>query len=148
MASLATGRIDNMAYRVLSHTADTGIEAAGETLAELIEVLSKGMFELMARCDPSVDLHRLTLRVDAPTIEDLVVDILSELLFRSETEDLVFCEFRVTLEPGVPAATVETAGVPVDTVEPTGPPIKAVTYHDLVVEQRESLWYGRVYFDV
>ncbi|HSJ83244.1 MAG TPA: archease [Acidimicrobiia bacterium] len=137
-----------MTYRVLSHTADTGIEATGHTLAELIEVLSQGMFELMARCDPSADRRRLTLRVDAPTIEDLVVDILSELLFRSETEDLLFCQFRVTLEPGVPAATVETAGIPVHEVEPTGPPIKAVTYHDLVVEQRESQWYGRVYFDV
>jgi SHS2 domain-containing protein len=137
-----------MAYRVLSHTADTGIEATGYTLAELIEVLSRGMFELMARCEPSAERRRLTLRVDAPTMEDLVVDILSELLFHSETEDLVFCEFRVTLEPDVPAAIVETAGIPVHEAEPTGPPIKAVTYHDLVVEQRERQWYGRVYFDV
>jgi SHS2 domain-containing protein len=137
-----------MAYRVLSHTADTGIEATGRTLAELIEVLSRGMFELMARCDQSADRRRITLRVAAPTIEDLVVDILSELLFRSETEDLVFCEFRVTLEPDAPAAIVDTGGVPVGGVEPTGPPIKAVTYHDLVVEQRERQWYGRVYFDV
>jgi SHS2 domain-containing protein len=137
-----------MAYRVLSHTADTGIEATGHTLAELIEVLSQGMFELMARSDVSSDRRWLTLRVDAPTIEDLVVDILSELLFRSETEDLLFCEFRVTLEPGVPAATVEAVGVPIHEGEPTGPPIKAVTYHDLVVEQQESQWYGRVYFDV
>jgi SHS2 domain-containing protein len=33
-------------------------------------------------------------------------------------------------------------------VEPTGPPIKAVTYHAVVVEQREEDWLGRVYFDV
>lgn len=136
-----------MGYRVLPHTADTGIEATGHNLAELIEVLSRGMFELMARCDPSAHRHPLTLSVAAPTIEDLVVDILSELLFRSETQDLVFCDFRVTLQPG-PAATVETGGIPIHDVEPAGPPIKAVTYHDLVIEERERQWYGRVYFDV
>jgi SHS2 domain-containing protein len=137
-----------MAYRVLSHTADTGIEATGHTPAGLIEVLALGMFELMARCEPSADRRTLTFRVDARSIEDLVVDILSELLFRSETEDLAFCEFRVTLEAGMNAADVETVGIPVHEVEPTGPPIKAVTYHDLTVEQRDGLWYGRVYFDV
>jgi len=137
-----------MAYRVLPHTADTGIEATAGTLAALMEVLLQGMFELIGRCEPSADRRRLTLRVDASTIEDLVVDTLSELLYHSETEDLVFCEFRVNMEPGSPAAMVEAGGVPTHAVEPTGPPIKAVTYHDLVVEQRDGGWYGRVYFDV
>jgi SHS2 domain-containing protein len=137
-----------MTYRVLRHTADIGIEATGHTLTELIEVLSRGMFELMARCDPSAHRRLLTLRVAAPTVEDLVVDILSELLLHSETEDLVFCEFRVTLQPGRAAATVETGGIPIHDVEPAGPPIKSVTYHDLVVAERDGQWYGRVYFDV
>jgi SHS2 domain-containing protein len=46
------------------------------------------------------------------------------------------------------AVKVQAGGLLVDAVEPIGPPIKAVTYHELVVEQRDGVWYGRVYFDV
>ena len=137
-----------MSYRVLSHTADTGIEGTAETLDALIALMSQGMFELVGRCKPSSPRRWLTLTIDAATIEDLLVDTLSELLYLSETEDLLFCDFRVQVEPGGPGATVEVGGVPADAAEPAGPPIKAVTYHDLVVERREGSWYGRVYFDV
>ena len=137
-----------MPYRVLPHTADTGIEGTAETLDSLIAVLSQGMFELVGRCKPSSQRRWLTLTIDAETVEDLLVDTLSELLYLSETEDLLFCDFRVRVHPGGPAATMEVGGVPASAVEPAGPPIKAVTYHDLVVEPRKGSWYGRVYFDV
>ena len=137
-----------MSYRVLPHTADTGIEGTAETLDSLIAVMSQGMFELVGRCKASSQRRWLTLTIDAETVEDLLVDTMSELLYLSETEDLLFCDFRVRVHPGGPAATMEVGGVPASAVEPAGPPIKAVTYHDLVVEQRDGGWYGRVYFDV
>lgn len=137
-----------MSYRVLPHTADTGIEGTAETLDELIAVMAQGMFELVGRCKASSPRRWLTLTVDAETVEDLLVDTLSELLFLSETEELHFCDFRVRVEPGEQTATVEVGGVPVDALEASGPPIKAVTYHDLVVAPRKGSWYGRVYLDV
>jgi SHS2 domain-containing protein len=135
-------------YRVLSHTADTGIEAHAESLGSLITVLSLGMFELMAPCQPSKDLRWVTFEVDAPTVEDLVVDALSELLYHSEAEDIVFCEVRVDVDSDALVAKVEAGGVPVHAVEAIGPPVKAITYHDLIVEPTGQGWRGRVYFDV
>ncbi|MDP3984273.1 MAG: archease, partial [Acidimicrobiia bacterium] len=114
----------------------------------LIREMSVGMFALVAVIEPSAAQRWITLRVEAPTIEDLVVDTLSELLYHSEIEDLVFCDFRVNKEPNVLAVMVEAGGVPVSVVEPDGPPIKAVTFHDLVVEERDDGWYARAYFDV
>jgi SHS2 domain-containing protein len=137
-----------MPYRVLSHTADTGIEATGASLASLIEEMATGMFSLVATIEPSAAERWTKVSVESPTPGDLVVDSLSELIYLSETEDLVFCAFRVELSPGALAVTLESGGIPVAAVVPTGPPIKAVTYHRLVVEEREEGWYGRVYFDV
>jgi SHS2 domain-containing protein len=141
-------RINSMPYRVLSHTADTGIEATGASLGSLIEELATGMFSLVATIEPSAAERWTKVSVESPTPGDLVVDSLSELIYLSETEDLVFCAFRVELSPGALAVTLESGGIPVAAVVPTGPPIKAVTYHRLVVEEREEGWYGRVYFDV
>ena len=137
-----------MSYRVLSHTADTGIEATGDSLSSLVTELATGMFSLVATIEPSAAVRWTKVRVESATPEDLVVDTLSELVYLSEIEDLVFCAFRVDSSPDALAITVEAGGVPVAAVEPSGPPIKAVTYHRLVVEERGDGWYGRVYFDV
>ena len=137
-----------MAYRVLSHTADTGIEATADSLAGLIGELCAGMFGLVAAVVPSAAKKWVEVSLVAQSVEELVVDTLSELLYHAEVENLTFCAFRVSMGPDDLAAKVQAGGLFVDAVEPVGPPIKAVTYHDLVVEQRDGVWYGRVYFDV
>jgi SHS2 domain-containing protein len=139
-----------MAHRVLSHTADTGIEATAGSLPDLLHELAEGMFGLIAVVEPGAARRWVALKVESPDPGELVVDTLSELVYHSEIEDLVFCDFRVEEEEdgeGL-AVTVEAGGLPVGEVDPDGPPIKAVTYHDLVVEEREDGWYARVYFDV
>jgi SHS2 domain-containing protein len=136
-----------MACRVLSHTADTGIEATADSLGNLVGVLCTGMFGLMASVEPSAAKRWVEVNLAAQTVEELVVDALSELLYHSEVENLIFCAFQVSMGPEL-ALRVRAGGLLVDAVEPVGPPIKAVTYHDLVVEQRDDIWYGRVYFDV
>jgi SHS2 domain-containing protein len=76
-----------------------------------------------------------------------VVELLSELLYESEVQDLVLCEFETTML-GPTHARVAARGVDISEVDVTGPPIKAVTYHAVAVAQRENDWLGRVYFDV
>jgi len=139
--------IPSMASRVLSHTADTGIEVTADSLADLIGELCAGMFGLMASVEPSAAEKWVEVSLVAQTVEELVVNTLSELVYHSEVENLIFCAFRVWMGPDL-AVRVKAGGLLVDAVEPVGPPIKAVTYHDLVVEQRDDIWYGRVYFDV
>ena len=136
-----------MAHRVLSHTADSGIEATADTLSMLIHELAAGMFGLIAVLDPGESERWVTATVESTSIEDLVVDSLSELLGLAEVDDLVLCDFRVTIGEGL-TANIEAGGVPAEEIQPEGPPIKAVTYHGLRAEETEDGWYGRVYFDV
>ena len=136
-----------MAYEILDHTADTGIEARAESLPDLIEDLATGMFAIMAEADPCPGAEAITIEVNAPTEEDLVVEVLSELLYESEVEDLILCGFRVKMTSSH-RVEVSASGVPTSEVELTGPPIKAVTYHDVTVEERDDGWFAKVYFDV
>jgi SHS2 domain-containing protein len=136
-----------MAYEVLSHTADTGIEATAPSVSALIDELATGMFELMATVAPCPNDVGVEVEVTAPTLEDLVVGLLSELLYESEVQDLALCGFETTML-GPTHARINARGVDISGVEVTGPPIKAVTYHAVVVDRREGDWLGRVYFDV
>lgn len=137
-----------MSYRVIHHTADSGIEAEAGSLAALVAELAAGMFSLIAELEPAAADHWVELRVESPTLEDLVVDTLSELLYRSEVEDLVFCSFEVEEKSGELALTVRAGGVQSSSVEQAGAAVKAVTYHRLSVERRDRGWWARVYFDV
>lgn len=137
-----------MTHRVLPHTADTGVEAAADSLAALVSELATAMFGLMAEAECEGLEQWIEVRVESPTVEDLAVDALSALLSQSEVDDLFLCAFEVNQAPDAFALTIRAGGVPMGRVEAIGPPIKAVTYHNLVVEARDHGWYARVFFDV
>jgi SHS2 domain-containing protein len=137
-----------VAHRVLPHTADTGVEAVADSLAALISELAGAMFGLIAEAECESVEKWIEIQVESPTVEDLVVDTLSALLYHSEVEDLFLCVFEVKQAADALALTMRAGGVATGTVEEVGPPIKAVTYHNLSVEKRDHGWYGRVYFDV
>lgn len=133
-------------YRILSHTADTAIEAWGDDLAELIANTAAGMFALMY--DPaSIAATRQTeITVSAEREPDLVVDALAELLYLSEADDLALSRFQVSINDNT--VQIRAQGGPLQQVKLHGPPIKAVTYHDLTVEHTADGWHARVVFDV
>ena len=138
-----------MTRSTVSHTADAGLEARSPTFSGLIGELAAGMFELMAPLESR--RRSMTVRVDvsADSPEQLAVDLLSELLHRSEADDCFLFSFRVLVDQGPPLRLeVEADGAPADQVELSGAPIKAVTYHDLVVREEDDGWFARVYFDV
>lgn len=144
---VAERTIPVLPYEILAHTADTGLEATASSLPRLIDEMATGMFRLMAEVEPCPAIEPIEIEVAAPTAEDLVVEVLSELLYESEVEDLVLCGFKTTMV-GKGRARVTASGAPTSDVDLAGPPIKAVTYHDVTVEKRDGAWYGRVYFDV
>ena len=134
-------------YEVLDHSADAAIIAYGTTQHELFENAAYGMFDLM------YDLASLRPERDRPimaaedSVEDLLVEWLSELLYRSEAERIAFCYFTVDrLEEG--GVKGSAGGPPLDEVELRGAPIKAVTYHDLAVTPVPDGWWARIVFDV
>lgn len=134
-------------YRELSHTADTGIETEAGSLPEVISAAARAMFHLMYGGIEGEATRQLTFEVRAPTCEELLYDVLAELLWRSEAEEVAVSEIRVEVEDAY-RARVEARGAPFDEVELAGPPIKAVTYHDLVCRRCDGDWYARVVFDV
>ncbi len=134
-------------YEVLSHTADTGVIVLAATMRELFEHTAFAMFDLMFGIGDLLGVDRVEVEVAATTVEELLVDWLSTLLFEAETRDLALCSFGiVTLSEG--RLSGWAVGVPVAPVELIGPPVKAVTYHDLSVVQLARGWSARVLFDV
>ena len=142
------GQVVAGSYTVISHTADIGIAVDADTLPEMLAWACRGMFELMYDLDALTPDVEFEIVVEAAGIEELLVDVLSEVLYRSEAGDLVPCTFTVG-EASAMRARLTVGAVRMRPGLLCGAPIKAVTYHDLEVGQRSSgAWAARVIFDV
>lgn len=130
-------------YEEIEHTADWAFRAYGSTLQELFENAAYALFALEGALDAQSTLTR-ELHVEGIDREALLVNWLSELLFLQETKRETYQKFGITnLSNTALQATVHGAHT-----QPITKFIKAVTYHDLNIEQTEKGWQATVVVDV
>lgn len=133
-------------YELIEHTADVGVKAYGKTLAEAFEHAAEGMFDIITDESTIQPIGEYTIVLEAPDLEQLLVDWLSQLIFLNGAYDLVFGRFEVTLTGTSLSAHV--FGEKYDTKKHRmGVEIKAVTYHMLQVHEEKPL-FVQVLFDI
>jgi SHS2 domain-containing protein len=137
-------------YEFFEHTADVGLVVRGATLPRLFENASRALFDLV--CDRRTVRPRRAVRIAVvgSSLEDLLVRWLSELLYRLETEDLLFSSFRVERVDRLLFRARGTArGETIDRARHRlRREIKAVTYHQIRLVRGRSAWRVRLVFDV
>jgi SHS2 domain-containing protein len=136
-------------YEPLEHTADAGMVAYGRDLPELFAHAAWAMFDIMSDATTIRPQHSLRVDIEAAAdLEDLMVQWLGELLYLYDTRRFLGCAASFArLEPTRLSATVQG-----ETFDPQRHPIdteiKAVTYHQITVEQVDGRWQARVVFDL
>lgn len=82
-------------YEPLEHTSEAGVIAHGTTMAEAFANAAEGMYALMLDLDTVREGEEREIALIGETAEGLLVDWLLELMFLTETQDLVFRRFQV-----------------------------------------------------
>jgi len=125
-----------------------GIAAEGESLAELFRQAAFGLCRIVT---VSVDIQPKTeLRVEirAQDREELLINWLNELIFLLESRHFL----PATFEFDSLTDQQLNARVRGEAIDPTRHAlereIKAVTYHQIVVEQTAAGWRAQVYVDL
>jgi SHS2 domain-containing protein len=135
-------------FEVLDHTADIGLIVYGEDLEALFENAGKGFFHLIT------DLRKVRGRVEkkieikGESLDRLMVDWLSELLYLHDVENLLFKGFKVESvgEDGLKAIV---KGEPFqDGIHVIKTEVKAVTYHQIEVRRENEHWRAQIIFDL
>jgi SHS2 domain-containing protein len=135
-------------YEILDHTADILIRAYGKTLAEAFEHAAKAMFDIITDNSEIESIGQYTIELEAPNIDQLLVDWLSELLFLHGAHNTVFGFFHVTLDTKKCKLIASVFGEQYDIAKhKIGVEIKAVTYHMLEV-RKKSPYQVQVLFDI
>jgi len=135
-------------YEILDHTADIGLIVYGKDLKSLFENAGEGFFNFIT--DLKTVRSRVERRIElgGETLERLMVDWLTELLFLHDVEGLLFKEFTVESvgEDGLKAVV---KGEPFqEKIHVIKTEVKAVTYHQIKVQQEQGGWKTQIIFDL
>jgi len=138
-------------FEIIDHTADIGIVAYGKTKKEVFINAAKGMFEIIA--GENRDLKEnfyAKIKLEAKSLEDLLIAWLNELLYISEVKLVILNKFIIKeLFDGQIKA--EVGGTKINHLSVRiKREVKAVTYHRLEIKKEEEsgLWSAQVIFDI
>src|SRR4030065_2490871 len=135
-------------FKVLDHTADIGLIVYGEDLRTLFENAGEAFFHLIT------DLKKVRRRVErrihigGESLDRLMVDWLSELLYLHDVENLLFKGFKVESvgEDGLKAIV---RGEPFqEGINEIKTEVKQGTYHRIEVRQKNGRWGAQVIQDL
>ena len=140
-----------MPHTFFDHTGDVGVRLSAPTLPDLFRDAALAFTETLTDREKTSRSSDDDVLLDAPTLDDLLVEWLTELLYRFEVRNLlpVDADLTVTEAPG----GCELRGrVASDTFDPDRHPIKVavkgITYHQLEVRRSDVGWETAVVFDI
>jgi len=136
-------------YELIDHTADIGVKAYGKTLPEAFENVAKAMFDIIVDKAEIEAIGQYDIKLEAPNIEQLLVDWLSELLYLNSAQNLVFGLFKIMeFDEKKPSLYARAFGEKFNfSKHKIGSEIKAVTYHMLEVRNKRPI-HVQVLFDI
>lgn len=135
-------------YETFEHTADLGLRVRAADLDTLFTEAGLALFATivddLATVRPE---QKLEIALGGEDCDYLLFDWLNELLFRWDTQHLLFSRFEVSVRADGLSATVW--GEPLDRSRHTlGHEVKAITYHGLRVEPDADGWLAEVIVDI
>ena len=132
-------------FEILEHTADVGVRATAATVEGVFEQATLGLLEITGAAAAGTG-ERIPISVEAGDLGALLVDWLEEVLYLQDARDAIVGEVSVTrIADGRAEGSVAIAPRDRDL---EGTAVKAITYHQLSVEEVEGAWIAVVYFDI
>jgi SHS2 domain-containing protein len=135
-------------YETFEHTADLGLRAGAVDLNTVFAEAARCLFSaIVENLDDVQPRQQLELRIEGTDRELLLFDWLKELLYRFDTEHLLFSRFEVQVDPN--GLTGSAWGEPLDRPRHAlSHEVKAITYHGLRLEQQPDGWLAEVIVDI
>jgi len=135
-------------FEILEHPADIGFLAFGRTLPELFENAAFAMLSIRAEVDDVEPRQQFPIAAAGADFESLLVSFLSEVLYLVDGTQAAFRRVRVDALSEI-AIAATGLGEPGDRSRHRVKLIvKAVTWHQLRIEQIADGWSARVYLDI
>lgn len=135
-----------MSFKEISHTADVKIQARAPTLESLFSETCNALMQVMYGPVRKGSVKK-EIAVTSTDTESLLLEFLSEVLFVSEVEGIVFSDARVRIDGLNLYAELE--GEPFDKERHgQGTEVKGISYSGLSIRQDANGYMVNILFDV
>lgn len=135
-------------FKILDHPADLGIEARGTTLAEAFSSAAVGLMSVILDLSTVSPDEEMEVIITAGDADQLLVKWLSEILYLYDGRRFVCREFAIRdFELTCLRALVRGEEFS-EKKHRAKMDVKAITYHQLLVEEKDDGGLIRVYFDI
>jgi SHS2 domain-containing protein len=134
-------------FEILDHTADVGIIAYGSDLKQAFANAARALFSLITELDDVGEVLYRDIELDASDEESLLVGWLNELVYRFDTEGVLFKRFDI-IQLDETYLKAKGYGEKVDVSRhrlKTG--VKGATYHMLKLDKTDG-YRIQVIFDI
>jgi SHS2 domain-containing protein len=137
-------------FETFDHTADLGLRIVADDLTDLFQTAAVGLFDVIVANREEVralETEQVSLQGDTP--EDLMVEWLNELIYRSETRHRLYSCFQVELDEPACRLTATIGGEPIDRERHIlDHEVKAATRHGLSLKKEPQGWVAEVIVDI
>lgn len=133
-------------FSIFFTTADAGVKVEADSLEQLFSDSAKGMFFLITEKKEFGDEIEREVNVGSHDLDFLLFQWLSELLYISETEKLIFGRFEI-LELRENSIRAKCLGERIvqGSIKRI---VKAVTLHNLHIVRHNNKWKVEIIFDL
>ena len=135
-------------FRILEHTADVGFEAFGMTRDQAFVNAARALFSLIVELDEIDSREEVNVRVQGVDPESILVNWLSELLFLFDAERWLFRDFEIESLQEHSLSALARGERFQKSRHRAKLLVKAITYHQLALEQTPAGWRAQVYVDI
>ncbi|MBO9539301.1 archease [bacterium] len=141
-------RASDAGFELVEHPADIGIRFWGRTLGEAFVQAALALRVMLAGEGEVRETHQVALEAAGEDRLEVLFNWLSELLVRFDADQLILGRFEVQ---AVSEQEIRAVGYgePYDLARHETPYyVKAITYHQMALEQGKGGWQGQVYVDI
>ncbi len=135
---------------VFDHTADVGLRISADDLPGLFRTAAEGLFDYVVANRETVEVILTeTLSLKAESTADLLVGWLNELIFRCETQHVLFTMFEPEISDDGLSLEATIGGQKIDRNRHIlDHEVKAVTHHGISLERDGEGWVAEVILDI
>ena len=139
-------------FEIFEHTADLGIRVRASSLDELFVDAARGLMAQLANLDAVRPVSERTYTLHGESLDYLLFDWLTELIYAFEESRMLLSQFAVHVERvGLRYTLAATCRGEVadEARHQLDHEVKAITYHGLLIEQvADGSWLAEVIVDI
>jgi len=135
-------------FEILEHAADVGFRAFGRSLPELFENAALAVESIALDITAVEPRSDYTLAAEGEDRESLLINWLNEIVYYIDGPRVAMCRFEIS-ELSATSVRGKGWGEPRDRERhPVLIVVKAVTYHQLRIQEDAGRWVAEVFLDI